>query len=604
MLPIVLSLLLAAPVALAPVISPAAGTYIGTQSITVKALSAGSVVRCTADGTDPSTSTARYAAPITVSATATVKCKAWVQNKRSSPVASAAYTIQAGNSGTPQALYAAASLACASMPIRSTGTKTYFCDCQAGAEAGCVAGNDANAGTSASSPKQTFGALRTKFNTLAAGDTVAMCKGGSFTGVDTNILHNTACSAAADPRVAANTTTCDIRDYAPSWGGTAKPIISFTTGQDAFPFRNATSSDAGVRILNLDLRSSGANQALSGYGPRFDYFACNNTMTGWNIAAYFATVDSTKLGSTRFLLVGNRILNSGQDAWLGGGSQFLIDANYMDDNGASNSFDHAIYVSGYGAINAAITNNEIRYSTKTCQGVVVVIHGQYDGLNIENNIIDGGTRSTGGCWGVQAGNGGYSSQGYYRNVTVKRNLIMNGGNLALGLDQSPGHLVENNVIVMRQSGRGIVNPEYAARTAYNEPVSSGTIRNNTVYFPAGTTSSGAIVIGQLNEGTGWVIANNTVYFGSGTSTTCFVTPRPAGAYTFVGNNACYQGTWGTTYDGTTHITANPLYTNAPTDFTPQAASPLNGAGAAALAPATDINLKVRPNPPAIGAVER
>ena len=56
--------------------------------------------------------------------------------------------------GTPGALYAAASSSCANMPLRSTGTIRYFCDCAAGSQAGCVAGSDANPGTSASAPKQ------------------------------------------------------------------------------------------------------------------------------------------------------------------------------------------------------------------------------------------------------------------------------------------------------------------------------------------------------------------------------------------------------------------------------------------------------------------
>jgi hypothetical protein len=58
--------------------------------------------------------------------------------------------------GTDQAaLHAAAAATCAAFPLRTTGTIHYFCDCQAGAQAGCVPGNDATAMTSMGSPSMT-----------------------------------------------------------------------------------------------------------------------------------------------------------------------------------------------------------------------------------------------------------------------------------------------------------------------------------------------------------------------------------------------------------------------------------------------------------------
>lgn len=71
----------------------------------------------------------------------------------------------------------------------------------------------------------------------------------------------------------------------------------------------------------------------------------------------------------------------------------------------------------------------------------------------------------------------------------------------------------------------------------------------------------------------------------------------------VGNNA-RNGTWGTKYDATQHVTGDPLFENAAGgDFTPKADSPLAGAGSAARAPTVDANLKSRPDPPSIGAIE-
>jgi hypothetical protein len=82
--------------ALAPALSPAAGTYASAQTVTVKPLSSGSVIRCTTDGSTPSLASSRYLAPLSVAATTTVKCAAWVKGKRMSAVATAAYVISSG----------------------------------------------------------------------------------------------------------------------------------------------------------------------------------------------------------------------------------------------------------------------------------------------------------------------------------------------------------------------------------------------------------------------------------------------------------------------------------------------------------------------------
>ena len=57
----------------------------------------------------------------------------------------------------------------------------YFCDCQAGADANCVNGSDANDGLTHANAKQTLNASTTTFQGLPAGDSVLYCRGGSFT---------------------------------------------------------------------------------------------------------------------------------------------------------------------------------------------------------------------------------------------------------------------------------------------------------------------------------------------------------------------------------------------------------------------------------------
>jgi alpha-tubulin suppressor-like RCC1 family protein len=78
----------------APVISPSAGTYVGSVVVTLTATS-GSTIRYTTNGVDPTTSSTLYTAPVTLTASATLKAKAWKTDWTVSPTSSTAYTLEA-----------------------------------------------------------------------------------------------------------------------------------------------------------------------------------------------------------------------------------------------------------------------------------------------------------------------------------------------------------------------------------------------------------------------------------------------------------------------------------------------------------------------------
>jgi hypothetical protein len=82
----------------APIFSPAAGTYLGTQTVTITDATPGSSIFYTLDGTAPATtvggSTLAYAGPITFSATGTINAIATASGYTASPVATARYTIE------------------------------------------------------------------------------------------------------------------------------------------------------------------------------------------------------------------------------------------------------------------------------------------------------------------------------------------------------------------------------------------------------------------------------------------------------------------------------------------------------------------------------
>jgi hypothetical protein len=84
----------------APTFSPAGGTYSTAQPVTISDATSGATIYYTTNGTTPTTSSAKYAGAVTVSATETLEAIAVKTGSTNSPVASAAYTISTGNAGS------------------------------------------------------------------------------------------------------------------------------------------------------------------------------------------------------------------------------------------------------------------------------------------------------------------------------------------------------------------------------------------------------------------------------------------------------------------------------------------------------------------------
>jgi len=76
-----------------PTFNPPGGDYTSQQSVTINCVTSGATIRYTTNGIDPTEASTPYAVAITVSATTTLKAKAFKSGWTPSSVASAIYTI-------------------------------------------------------------------------------------------------------------------------------------------------------------------------------------------------------------------------------------------------------------------------------------------------------------------------------------------------------------------------------------------------------------------------------------------------------------------------------------------------------------------------------
>ncbi|HEY9125494.1 MAG TPA: chitobiase/beta-hexosaminidase C-terminal domain-containing protein, partial [Acidobacteriaceae bacterium] len=84
-----------------PTFTPPAGSYSSAQSVTINESTRGAAIYYTTDGTTPTTASKVFSAPISVTATQTIKAIAVAPGYPQSAVASAAYTITAPLAATP-----------------------------------------------------------------------------------------------------------------------------------------------------------------------------------------------------------------------------------------------------------------------------------------------------------------------------------------------------------------------------------------------------------------------------------------------------------------------------------------------------------------------
>ena len=88
-----LDVTITAPTVATPVFTPVAGTYADSVTVSLSCETAGAAIRYTTDGTEPTSASALYSAPMTLTTTTTVKAKAFKADWFDSETATAVYNV-------------------------------------------------------------------------------------------------------------------------------------------------------------------------------------------------------------------------------------------------------------------------------------------------------------------------------------------------------------------------------------------------------------------------------------------------------------------------------------------------------------------------------
>jgi hypothetical protein len=527
---------------------------------------------------------------------------------------------------------AAAAQACADEPLGATGTIYYACDCGPNADPNCKPGDDSNAGTDPLKPWRTYQKGQGQFANLNAGDTLAFCKGGSFTG-NTNAWVNANCKAG---------NTCTVRDYAPpgSSGNELPPKLVGATMSLANPGKAL--HEEGYRFLNLEFDGDGTTDCVLIYNDIKDVLLCNLVIAGYqtaiNVSGSNPPANASSDGlNANITLRGSRILNNSSFGWVGGCSGGVAEYNYFDHNGAADPLDHSIYFGAaldsnnkiYTAIGMRATGNELYHSAQgsgtTCTGVPLVSHGLQDGLIIQANTVmqDLGTAGP-GCWGIGVVPGYPTLPEGFTNVTIAGNRVINAGDASIVIASCQKCVIEDNLVIQGQPGfgsQGIVAYPDGTQAADDLPLDAAQVLNNTIYFAAADAQSTGIVVG--GQGSNHVIAANAVLSSSSSTSgwSCLDFDLPVTAY-YSDHNLCWdavdpKGDW---EFGSGPLAAwqmksgldmhslnqDPMFKNAALtgyDFSAAPGSPLIGAGDPTHGSSIDIDGMMRSSPPDIGAYQ-
>jgi hypothetical protein len=388
----------------------------------------------------------------------------------------------------------------------AAGRTYYFSDCQPGAAKNCVQGNDANSGTSESSPKRNLASVN--FNALPAGSKLLLARGGVWVWPKQMLLLDNPNVTATEPLVI------------DAYGTGERPWIQVSdqkAGAFFFGEYNNNANDGGYTLRNFKLDGMGS----SAWGLFLIHNLHSVTVENMEITGFHIAIHSQARaphGVTKVVIRNNSISRNSGMGILGQFSDSVIEGNLFEGNNFSGStFDHAVYLSGgdAGGRNNVLRNNIFRNNSVVngvCKGGNVTMHGQMDGMLIEGNTIEL-PAATLGCWGFSI-TSAYNTPDWFRNFIVRNNTLINLGGCGVCANAAPGIVVENNRFINTQTTphtavtiRGEVGPgDDADRDAV--------VRNNIACFPTGAPNQSVVSVSSP----GSKVSGNVAYTGAAATT--------------------------------------------------------------------------------------
>ena len=375
----------------------------------------------------------------------------------------------------------------------------YFSDCQTGATAGCVAGNNANPGTQAA-PKRDLSGINV--NSLGAGSQLLFARGGAW-----NVAIN------LDNRSVSSASPLTFAD----WGSGALPVFNTPSGTTfSFGMYGDTAYDGGYVFRNLKLDGRGTGQ----WGAFVQGSTRDVIFDGVEIANFDIGIHAQQSGgaTNERLTIRNSFLHHNREhGFLGDSNGLLIDGTRFEDNNPSGGgFEHGAYLGGHSTgitvRNSIFRRNSINAATGRCDGGNLTIHGQHEAVLIEGNLIEQASADN-TCFGISL-TAGYSTAEYFRNAVIRNNTIVNLGVCAICISAAPGVLVENNRVFNTQatSQVGVLVPAIPPG-AGDAQDTGAVIRNNVICYTS--PASGSSAVQAPSAGT---IASNTYVTGSSATT--------------------------------------------------------------------------------------
>lgn len=444
-------------------------------------------------------------------------------------------------------------------------TDYYFSDCQAGADAMCVPGNDANPGTSPSAPKRSLTAANALLDKVSAGDQILLAKNGSWTSVTSAFWTGNNRGTATNHIV--------IADYAPTgYSGSAKPLITLTgkkasclviTNGGAIPVHKEGFTFKNIKCVGVGMNGIADATGINTYNDVSDVLLENLDISGFTLGVYPS--DGRVLGvvTKNLTLRNSYIHDNSTQGFLGGGPNLLIEGNTFDNNGfiattgVPLSRNHNIYLTAQNFTGAVIRGNKLTRSAMCtpgtgyacgtygqCQGAPLIIHGTANDLVIENNIVDESSGATDGCYGIQVAPGYPTIAEAFPGAIVRGNRVVNVGATAIDIGSCPNCVIEDNVIAWTNSPKstviGITAPSGNVR-AEDAVDTNLTVRNNSIYISGADAYSRAIQL--TSTGSGHNVVNNLIFYAADTSASakCFVTTGlDISKFNTFDNNLCYS----------------------------------------------------------------